>query len=174
MKFLTAIILLLASTHTQADIKGSPCIPEVDSRFDAIGAQKTLRLTWNPSSVSTDGDSTTDSGVHSLNGMLPANAIIKRSYGYVVTAPTSSAQFAKVGFECEDTNNILDQTNMLLWNAGSLFNGKQFGGASTPGSSTVAGMTGSIASACTVKARVSQGAFSAGKINLFIEYVIGQ
>lgn len=168
MKLLLALFILVTSVAVYATSGGVvPYGPELDNRFDQLENQTTnnthakrfARATWD---YSTDGGASTadiDLGV-----TLPANSLITRSYLYVVTPLASTNSIGTMAFFCEDANNIKTATNFVTTaNAGFVE------GAST-GASTA--MVKGIAADCSIKARVAVAPFTAGKINVFVEYVV--
>lgn len=177
---------LLLSTSVLADIKGAPFSPEVDARFNTLEGNsaasvssstvvRVARAVWNPSLVTTDGDSTTPSGaagVHSLGVSLPAKAIITSSYMYVVTKPVSAGGLGKLSFKCEDAANIYPTQYWDNQPVGKIISGAQAGPSATVGAS--ANMTNSIAAACDISAVVTDVAFTAGKVIVYVSYVVAE
>ncbi len=93
---------------------------------------------------------------------------------YIVTALVDGATNSQgpplIAFQCEDSANIFAAAALDQYSAGQILSGKQFGAGTTNGSA-LTGMTDAIGAACNVVAIVTQDTFSAGKINLFIDYV---
>ena len=154
----------------------SPLAPEVEA---AIAAQKHIAVAvWNPGQNSIDGSSTLQGGIHPLTAGLPAKAIITNSYGFVATqlvdAGTASST-ASVVFQCEDYANIMSgTTNLNSLPANTIFNLKQFGNSTVPVGGANIYMTAQIQNPCTITAQVLGDNFSAGKVVLFVEYVVAQ
>lgn len=148
----------------------------IQSKQLPSSAKGVVRAVWNPSGNSSHGSSTVNSGVQGLGVTLPAGALITDSYLYVVTAPTHSTPVARVGFQCEDSNNILAQTDLQGKAAGSIIAGIQRGvGASTfAGGPSGQGAVAGIALPCEVSASISTNAYDAGKVILFLEYVLAE
>ena len=111
-----------------------------------------------------------------LGVYLPANALITRSYIYTVTPQTHSLTGAGVqdnsttfttAVFCEDANNIKTATGFGTSAAGGLIEGQSTGAASA--------FVGSIADKCQINVRfasVDGGIVSAGKFNVFLNYVV--
>jgi len=125
----------------------------------------TVKAVWDVS-VGNLGSSTIDSGVHKLGVALPAGAIITRSYIHVVTAVTSPSGIGgTVAFQCEDAGNIKAAANLEVLAADSLTAGAA--------DDTLANFQKGIAADCDITATVvsPSGDYTAGKVNVFIDYV---
>jgi len=132
---------------------------------DGRGQVHLLRVTFDPSAVS--GDRT--AAAHSSSETLPDNAVVVRSYYYVATTFTSAADTAtiSIGYATDDVAGIVaaiainDGTNP--WDAG-WHEGIQVYTAAT------------FSEACTaaraIDFTVAVQALTAGKLTLFLEYVI--
>src|SRR5688572_10486484 len=69
--------------------------------------KRLARVTWD-ATVSSQGSSSVNSGIHSLGITLPHKAIITRSFYQVHTAATvSGGGSPTLAIHCEDANNIL-------------------------------------------------------------------
>lgn len=170
MKFVMSLLAIcLASSLVFASSGGvAPYAPETDNRFNAIEqvlenqttdglhALKVARATYDFSTQGGGSAADIDSGV-----TLPANAIIVRSYMYVQAALTPSGTTMQV--YCEDANNIKTATDITGSAAGSLIEGQSTGAASA--------FKAAIAAACNIKFRLGIHAGTAGKVNVFVEYV---
>lgn len=126
---------------------------------DSTFAKRVARVTYD---VAVDGGGI---GAADLGVDLPANALIQRSWFYVVTQFTDGGS-GTVALHCEDANNIFTAADITGNADGSFVSGNQTGEAST--------MTGAIASACDVTATVATATQTAGKLIVFIEYVVGE
>lgn len=175
--FLGLLAFLMSVNVVAADI---PFWPESDARFKGLEgfqapykAKHLARGVWDPSSDSNAGSSTVNSGVHNIGAQLPAGAIITNSYFYVATLPVSTTGGdATVNFKCEDASNILAATEVQGWAAGQIRAGKQ-AGASTLAGGLIPTYTDSIAANCDLAATVATRSYSAGKIYVFVEFVVG-
>lgn len=174
-------LLLLALAPLTALSAQTPFLPEEEARFQALegailpSTTKSLaRAVFNPSANANQGSSTVNSGVQSLGVTLPAGALITNSYAYVTT-PVVGLN-SKVGFECEDANNILAQTDLTSKLAGQVFSLNQTGNSTVSAGANISSfnMTDNIAAQCNVSARISIQPVTAGKVVLFIEYVLTQ
>lgn len=170
------LLSLLFVTSAQAGIpfteELSDALTPVVSNTNYNLVKKLIRAVWNPSLVADHGSSTVDSGVHVLGPKLPAKAIITSSYAYVVTPPSGTGSGSTVAFKCEDSGNILTAVDLTAKAAGAVVSGNQYGPSTT--SAAAAGMTASIASECNVSAVVAGASPTAGKVVLFVEYVVGE
>ncbi len=194
MRFLLAILLTLTALTTQAAMRGDPFLPHNDRRFDNIEAM-TGDVTLSCSSfsqsskiacTSTAGaasagvaglgfehlamaiwDTSVSSGgvvgTHSLGVALPAKALITQSWTYSITQP-ATASSGTVAFQCEDANNILTASDVSGYTAGTVTTGASTGSAAT--------MVAGISASCNISAVVATGAMSAGKLAVFVRYVV--
>ena len=103
-------------------------------------------------------------GLHGLGAALPAKAVITRSW-YQVGTQFVDAGSGTVGVYCEDAGNILAATDITGQSAGSLTDGQSTG--------TVASMVSGIGSNCEITAVVAGAAQTAGKLVVFVTYVVG-
>ena len=102
---------------------------------------------------------------HGLGVSLPANAIIVRSWFYVVTQFVDAGS-GTVAISCEDANNIKTATDITGSAAGAIVEGESTGAASA--------FKASIAAACEITATVATAAQTAGKLIVFVEYVVAE
>lgn len=102
-------------------------------------------------------------GAHALGVTLPASSIIKQAFFYTVTQFADSGA-GTVALSCEDAGNIYGAADITGNTAGTLVAGSAVG--------TVATMIKNIASACEVTATVAGATQTAGKLNLFLEYLV--
>jgi len=169
MKYFSLLVLFLVSSLSfAAEI---PYSAELEARLSSSykGAHHVARAVYDASRTNY-GSSTVNSGVHGLGVTIPANAVITASYFYTKTAIVGSG--SKVGFQCEDTNNILDQTDLTGNLAGTIINAKQNGASAVAGGE--ANMVAAIANGCEISAVVSEAPVTAGKLILFVDYVIAE
>jgi hypothetical protein len=163
MKFLLIGLLSLCTLTAQAELRGTPFTPDVDQRFDVIEAlnrdgvdraKRVARVTYDASVTGGFGICT--------GKFLPANALITDSYGFINTAFTAGAT-ANLAVTCEDGGNILAATEMSTYTTG-LIQGLQRG--------SFPNMKAEIANRCELKFEQTADIFTAGKLTMFIEYVI--
>jgi hypothetical protein len=125
---------------------------------DGLHAKRYARATLN---CAASGCSV---GAHSLGVSLPANALITRSYIYVVTQ-LSDTGTCTVAISCEDANNIKTATDITGTAAGGFIEGASTGAASA--------FVGGIAATCAITATIADGGSCvpvAGKAIVFVEY----
>lgn len=176
-KYLMPLVFLVAATSALAELRGTPFQPEVDKRFDALEqvvaptsyaadgllTKRMARATYDVTGGEHSGSSTVNSGLHSLGVTLPAKSLITRSYLYVADELVDGGS-GTLAIQCEDANNIKTATDMTGSSAGDSIEGESTGAASA--------FVGGIASDCVISAKVAGADISAGKINVFVEYVI--
>ena len=102
---------------------------------------------------------------HGLGVYLPANAIIIRSYFYIVEQFVDAGS-GTVALHCEDANNIYSAADITGMLVGSVTDGIQDG--------TTANFTGSISASCEITATVAGSAQTAGKFITFVEYIVAE
>lgn len=100
---------------------------------------------------------------HPLGVSLPAGALVTQSWFYVVTQFTDTGS-GTVALHCEDANNIYTAADITGISAGTITAGNQTGVA--------ADMTAAIGAACELTATVATNAQTAGKLILFVEFVV--
>lgn len=126
----------------------------------------TVKAVWD-ASVGNLGSSTINNGSHELGVSLPAGAIITRSYIHVVTAVVGAGALgtSTVAFQCEDAGNIKSAADVTVLAADSLTVGAA--------DDALANFQKGIAAECDIKAVLVNpaGDYSAGKINVFVDYV---
>lgn len=148
-------------------------MPEVDSRFNALeaaingtagnttnglGVKRLARVQWNATTQGT-------AGAWALGASLPAGAIILRDYFYVDTLPVATGA-PTLALSCETANNIFSAAGVSVANGYS--SGLAVDGVSTGASTAFKKIT----SACSLNATVASGSYSAGKLTLWVEYVV--
>jgi hypothetical protein len=129
----------------------------------ALYAARIARAVWDPS-----GDATMRTvAAHGLGVTLPAKAIITRSFFHTKTSLVSASNNGTIAFHCEDADNIFAAADIDASSgvAGQIAEGVSDG--------TAANMK-IVDAACEITATVATNAFTAGKIDLFVEYVIAE
>jgi hypothetical protein len=171
------LLLALAATAVSAHayIGGTPFLPEIDARFNAL-EQGNIPPTTFPMGAA-DGHyvkqiakATYDFskytgavGTYNLGVSLPANAIILHSFVYSITQPTTSAS-GTLALKCQNTGDILATTAAASFGAA---------GASIEGAAT--GTTYKYTTAaCNLQAVIATGALTAGKVAVYVEYAVHQ
>lgn len=150
----------IAANAVTASELAAGAITEADTfaqSADGLHLKRIVRVTY---------DVAVDLGTiaaHTLGVSLPANALIQRSWIYVVTQFVDGGS-GTVAFHCEDANNIKTATDITGTADGGIIEGAQVG--------TTATMTGSIAATCEITATVATAEQTAGKAILFVEYVV--
>ena len=124
---------------------------------DGLLSLRVARVTYD---VAADGGGI---GAHALGVSLPANALLKQAYFYVKTQFVSASN-GTIALSCEDANNIYSATNITGQAAGAITAGVPIG--------TVATMSSAIAAPCEITATVASASYTAGKLNLFLEYLV--
>lgn len=186
MKYLVSVFVVLMTVGAFAAIKGAPFQPEVDQRFntiegnvttaqsnitalqavdttlttqtaDGLAAARVARATYD---VAVDGGTV---AAHPLGVTLPAKSIIKQAWFYTSTQFVDAGS-GTVALHCEDANNIYTATDITGNTAGTIVAGAATGAA--------ANMVKGIANACEITATVAGAEQSAGKLILYVEYVV--
>ena len=128
-----------------------------DGTTEGIYAHKVARVVY---------DVATDLGTiaaHDLGVTLPAGAVITRSYFKIITQFVDAGS-GTVAISCEDANNIKTATDITGSAANAFIEGASTGATSA--------FTRDIAADCNVTATVATAAQTAGKLILWIHYVI--
>lgn len=102
-------------------------------------------------------------GAKGLGVFLPAKAIIKQSWFYTDTQFVDAGS-GTVALSCEDANNIYSAADVTGIAVGTTTSGVSTGTAAT--------MVKGIAAACEITATVATATQSAGKMTIFVEYVV--
>lgn len=110
--------------------------------------------------VDTDGGTI---AAHGLGVYLPAHAIIKQAWFYTDTQFVDGGS-GTVALHCEDANNIYSAADVTGITAGTTTSGVSTGTAAT--------MKDAIAADCEITATVAGAAQTAGKMTIFVEYVV--
>jgi hypothetical protein len=195
---LSILATTILPTEALAYKKGSPYKPEIDQRFDqiesmtgdvtysqtgtsygasAIGASKVTQAMQYP--ITADGlhshriaratwDFAVDGGTvaaHATTVTLPAKALITRSWIYVVTQIVDAGS-GTMAISCEDANNIKTATDLTGTAAGGFIEGASTG--------AISAAVGSINAACAITFTIATAAATAGKLTVFVEYVVGE
>lgn len=189
--FLFAFLSCVTATNSFAAIQGAPYQPEIDSRFNnlesngsgfaagaipaaALGAASVTEAklsvpTLNGLNASRTAKAQYDFatlggavGSVSLGVTLPAGAIIKRDFIYTITQ-VAGASAPLIAINCETANNIFSAASMNAVVAGTLTEGVSTGAAS---------VFKKITSACPIAVTISSGAATAGKFDVFVDYVV--
>lgn len=127
---------------------------------DGLNAKRVARATYDCATSCTVG-------AHTLGVTLPANALIIRSYIYVVTQMVDTGT-CTIAYHCEDANNIKTATDLTGSAAGAFIEGASTG--------AISAAVGSISAPCLITATTADGGScvpSAGKHIVFVEYVVG-
>lgn len=173
MKFLIAACLLLTTLSafalTPAEQKYL-----LNNKMGAVASQlqlgtalestkKTVTITIDTATV--DGSSTFGSvGLHSTGVVLPAGALITRSY-YETKTQFVDAGAGTVALNCETADNILAAADITGEVAGSLHDGVSTGSLAN---------FKKVTNACSVYIAVAAADQSAGKLNLILEYSLNE
>ena len=156
----TMVTLATSTTHAATGINAeySPFVPKVITKLDAVKERRMAKAVLDCSASGACAI-----GAHSLGVQLPANALLTQSYYYSVVQPVSAGS-GTIALSCEDANNILTAANLTSKTVGSISAGNQTGVAST--------MTAGISSACNITATVASSDYTAGKLDVYVEYVV--
>ena len=130
---------------------------------DGLNQKRTARATYD---VAVDGGT---AAAHALGVTIPANAIMVRSWFYTVTQFVDAGA-GTVALHCETANNIFSAADITGNAAGVLVDGVQQAFATFDGT----GAAGVLGSACELTATVATAAQTAGKLILFVEYVVAE
>lgn len=135
-----------------------PFGPELDARLQQVENKKFIKTTYNVAAL---GGSS--AAAITLGPVIPAGAVILRDYFSIQTAFTGTG--ATVALSCETANNIFSAASLNNYTAGSTIDGVSTG-AST--------LFKRIAADCPVKATVGTADLTAGKLTLWVEYILTQ
>jgi len=128
-----------------------------DPSADGVSHSRILRTHYNLATSGSVGD-------HDTSGTLPSGALVIRSYSYIDTIPTTVGGLSgTVAFYCGSGGNLMAATGVSGSAVGTLIEGMSTGAASA---------YKKMSGACTVQAAVGAAAFTAGKLTLWVEYVI--
>lgn len=110
--------------------------------------------------VAVDGGT---AGAKGLGVYLPAKALIKQAWFYI-DQQFVDAGAGTVALHCEDANNIFSAADITGSAVGTVTSGVATG--------TAANMTKAIAATCELTATVATATQTAGKLTLWVEYVV--
>ena len=110
--------------------------------------------------VATDGGAI---GAHPLGVFLPAKAVITQAY-FMTDVQFVDAGAGTVALQCEDAGNIFAAADITGFTVGTMTSGVATGTAAT--------MIKNIAATCELQAVVAGIAQTAGKLTLWVEYVV--
>lgn len=175
-QFILVLLLAVGSINAFADIENAPFIPEVDRRFNAIEQGNHYNYStfpmgskdghWAQQEVQATYDFATYTGASSsydLKVALPKNAVIQNTGIYSITQPTGAGTLA---FQCQNAGNLLAATAPGSFaTAGSAISGVETG----PGSTWK-----TVTAACDITAVIASSTLTAGKVTVFVDYVIHQ
>jgi hypothetical protein len=110
--------------------------------------------------VATSGGAT---GYHNVGITLPAKSVIRKVWFDVVTAPTTAAPAAFIAFKATTDGDLKDSVGTGLW--ANRVDGELDG--------TVTEYL-KLSTATVIKASVLTAALTAGKIKIFVDYVVSE
>lgn len=164
---LTALCLAFVGTLAYAQkspvppwfssIAGNIKLSDATSNEEGHFSEKVARFVYD---VSTDGGSV---AAHSLGVILPARAVIVRSYFKIITQFSDSGT-GTVAIHCEDANNIKTATDITGSSANAFVEGQSTGAASA--------FVRGIAADCNITATVAGATQSTGKLVGWVHYVL--
>jgi hypothetical protein len=175
MKALLVLLLLAACPafgQTTLDKKFTPFKTKVQEKLHALDdisstatyatqeGHHSLRVAKVVYDVAADGGTI---GARGLGVFLPAKALIKQAWFYVDTQFVDAGT-GTVALSCEDANNIYTATDITGQAVGTVTSGAATGVA--------ANMVKAIAAQCEITATVAGAAQTAGKLTLWVEYVV--
>lgn len=98
--------------------------------------------------------------------MVPAGAVLVDCYLDVVTAPTSSTSSGSLAWSSSDVGDLKAATFVNSYTTGSLIH------CTKPSGSFTSGTMIRFTSEGTLKVRVGSEAITAGKINVYLQYIL--
>ncbi len=124
---------------------------------------RVARIIWDPSGVS--GDRSVAS--HASGITIPANAVIRQVWFYTKTSLVSASNNGTIAVQCNNANDIFSAADIDATTgvAGQIGSGVETG---------IAANMLKVTTACDITFVVGTNAFSAGKMDWFIEYVIAE
>jgi len=131
---------------------------------DGLNQKRTARATY---------DVLVDGGVAAAYGLgvtIPADAIIVRSWFYTVTQFVDAGS-GTVALHCETANNIFSAADITGNAAGTLVDAVQDGTFAAFDGSGAAGVLGAV---CELTATVATADQTAGKLILFVDYIVAE
>lgn len=172
MKMILLAFLAIMVTASVTVAQDTPIDPQLYKYFrrnpvtTGVDGARRVRARYVITSTSASGKGA--AGSYSLGAVLPARAVITRSF-YEVTSAITGEAGATIAFSCEDANNIKTATDMELVAPTTHAAHSFVEGAST---GTAATFVRGIAAQCVVTATVASGAYSTGSFDLYIDYVV--
>lgn len=183
MKNLFLLLALLTAIPSHAAILGAPFQPETDRRFDLIENPAASGVLPQGNLKGEKGLATGTGGtflshhakaIFSVVGsfgataiatpiVIPAGAIIERAYFLVDTQVAGAT--STLAFQCNSAGDLLATASQTGVTAGSIIAGIPVGSPSTM-VYTSAG--------CTVKYVIGTANITAGKLEMFIDYVVAK
>lgn len=135
---------------------------------ESLGSDGTMqkRIARATYDVAVDGGTT---AAHLLGVKIPANAIMVRSWFYTVTQFVDAGA-GTVALHCETANNIFSAADITGNAAGVKVDGVQQAFATFDGT----GAAGVLGAECELTATVATAAQTAGKLVLFVEYMVAE
>lgn len=124
---------------------------------------RVARITWDPTGVS--GDRTVAN--HASGVTIPANAVIRQVWFYTKTSLVSASNNGTIAVQCNNANDIFSAADIDASTgvAGQIGSGVPIGTAAT---------MLKVTTACDITFVVGTNAFTGGKMDWFIEYVIAE
>lgn len=129
----------------------------------ALYVPRVARVTWDPTGVS--GDRAV--GAHASAVTIPANAVIRQVWFYTKTSLVSTGNNGTIAVSCNAGNDIFSAADIDASTgvAGQIGAGVEIGTAAT---------MLKVSTACAITFTVAVNAFTGGKMDWFIEYVIAE
>lgn len=124
---------------------------------------RVARITWDPTGVS--GDRTV--AAHASGVTIPANAVIRQVWFYTKTSLVSTGNNGTIAVSCNAANDIFSAADIDATTgvAGQIGTGVPIGTAAT---------MLKVTTACDITFTVAVNAFTGGKMDWFIEYVVAE
>lgn len=128
-----------------------------------LNIPRVAKVIWDPSGVA--GDRTVAS--HASGVTIPANAVIRQVWFYTKTSLVSASNNGTIAVQCNNANDIFSAADIDATTgvAGQIGTGVPIGTAAT---------MLKVVAACDITFVVGTNAFSAGKMDWFIEYVVAE
>lgn len=159
MKKFHTYVLLLAALTSNAFAATIPLSPELEARLNQIGPKRVAKAIYD---VALHGGA---SSAHALGVDIPDNAVITRSYMYINTAFTGSDSTPTLAIGCQAAANLRAAAQLTGWSATSLIDGVSTGASS---------VFQKITEPCTITATGAVLPFTAGKLTLWVEYLLAE
>ncbi len=124
---------------------------------------RVARIIWDPTGVA--GDRTVAN--HASGVTIPANAVIRQVWFYTKTSLVSASNNGTIAVQCNNANDIFSAADIDATTgvAGQIGTGVPIGTAAT---------MLKVVAACDITFVVGTNAFTGGKMDWFIEYVIAE